>query len=683
MAKKENKSPREIDLTSFEFVTACGACHPGGGPAEYDRNGHRYDQFAADESNHIQPNGDNRLDGDYFKANWAATGVLEADCLLCHMPGYNYSERAKQIAAQNFRWAATAGAGLATVQGQVKKGETPVLTYRKELFLPSGEVSLHMVREPASEVCLNCHKEPDWKKKGAIYSERTDVHLKAGVRCVDCHVTGKKAKDARINGQEMHQIGKGDDPTGLVRKDLNNTMRTCEDCHMTGLLKAPIPKHYGLPSRHLEKIACQTCHIPQRQAKAALIQDSTVFNDVPRIEAPGKRIWTFYGPDMRPWNLYGEASLATSEHQPLFLYEPVRIWYKGRIYPMNRIYSIWVATLTKDGQNIGQPFMKDLFAVWKAHRDDPKNNYPELASIQDDNQDGAAELNRPEEIQAFLKAMARYLQKAGEDLENKDVILVSGSEYTTDGVSWRPLPFKPQPWEYTPYSSVFKLSHDILPAASALGSGGCTDCHSLKSNFWNQKVMLKPFTGPNAETLYTTNAQLLGLSEFGVWMGAIRHEWLGKTLLVVILSALIAAAVFLMTTGHTLTLPQSIRLSTTHGLMIAILLIAVAGPGLIIIGEEILTSQLVDMLGKFHTLAGLVFLAAVIYSILRAKAARSIWYWTAVCGVLFMALTAAILLFSDSINTRQIAFTLHDLGAVFLCGWAALALLFGKMGRNK
>ena len=44
LAPKKNAKARMIDMTSFDFVTAtCGACHPGGGPLEYDRDGFRYD----------------------------------------------------------------------------------------------------------------------------------------------------------------------------------------------------------------------------------------------------------------------------------------------------------------------------------------------------------------------------------------------------------------------------------------------------------------------------------------------------------------------------------------------------------------------------------------------------------------------------------------------------------------
>ncbi len=129
MAKKENSSAAEIDLTSYEFATAaaCGSCHPGGGPLEYDRKGSRYDTFAADPRNNIISGGDNGFDGDYFKARWAESGVIEADCLLCHSPGYDMSARNKQLAVFNYKWAASAGAGIAEITGEVKKNQKPII----------------------------------------------------------------------------------------------------------------------------------------------------------------------------------------------------------------------------------------------------------------------------------------------------------------------------------------------------------------------------------------------------------------------------------------------------------------------------------------------------------------------------------------------------------------------------
>ena len=681
MAKKENSTAREIDLTSFTFVQTCGGCHPGGGPAEYDRNGNRYDTFAADPENHIVSGGTNKFDGDYFKARWAETGVLEADCLMCHMPGYNYELRKKQIKSLNFRWAATAGAGFAKVKGAVKKGDIPVVSYitaKHGPFMPDGRVALKMVREIPSENCLSCHREPDWKKKGASYNHRTDVHLRAGVRCVDCHVTGRKATDARISGREMHQIGKGDDPTGLVRNDLDNTMRTCEDCHVKGELRTKVAAHRGLPPLHFDKIACLTCHVPQRQVKAALMQDSTVLNSVPRISMAGKRIWTFYGPDMKPWNLYGEASTFTVEKQPLFLFDPVRAWYKGKIYPMNRIDSIWIAILDMKGNITGQPYMKDLYKMWSGHMKDPQKNWPALSVIQDDNHDGAPEINRPDEIRAMLAATTAYLKKACEPIAQRQLALVSGPLYTVDGENWLNLKFQPEPWQYTPYSSVFKLSHDIMPADSALGAGGCTDCHSSSSRLWTRKVMLEPFDGATATPVWQTNAALLGVSETAVSMGALRHEMLEPLLFYGMLAIFTLIVMVLLAVGLEFVPGCGAKLTTDPAmrLMIAILCTALLGPGIILVGENILSSHAVGVLGTFHRGVAIALAASLVWACLADRVRKTTLFWAGCAGICFMLATGGILLFSDSVNMRQVVFTLHDIGALAFSAFAFCAIMF-------
>ncbi len=58
LAKKHNDSADEIDLTVYDFVgfspvspgqPPCGACHPGGGGLEFDRDGNRYDEHLGGE----------------------------------------------------------------------------------------------------------------------------------------------------------------------------------------------------------------------------------------------------------------------------------------------------------------------------------------------------------------------------------------------------------------------------------------------------------------------------------------------------------------------------------------------------------------------------------------------------------------------------------------------------------
>jgi thiosulfate reductase cytochrome b subunit len=507
LAEKHNASPLAIDYTSYTFAKMCGVCHPGGGALEFDRNGNRYDLFARNPANHILPGGTNDLDGDYFEANWANSGVMEADCLMCHVKDYHNDARKKQIGALNFRWAATAGAGFAKITGSVAEKEAPAVTYNLSWFGADGKVTLPVMKKPLNENCLFCHHESDWKKRGQSFSKRTDVHMRAGLLCVDCHVAGRDAADPRIHGKEEHQFGKGDDPGDFARKDLDNTMRTCEDCHQKGILNAPIPKHEGFPPTHFEHIACQTCHMPWRQVKAALMQDSSVFNTSPRISPPPKRIWSFYGPDMKPWNYYGFALGYPEGLQPLTQYRPVLGFHKGKIYPLNRVYTRWVGIKTDGKPGIGMPHMKDVFLMWKTHMDAPAKNYPLLSEIKDDNKDGFVEVNRPEEVLALLASVTRMLEKKGESLHGRQVVFVAGDRYTTDGKTWTNIPKKP--YEYSPYGSVFKYSHDICPAKNALGAKGCADCHSDKSDFFFAKVMKQPFDGKGKPT-YEPQYRLMG-----------------------------------------------------------------------------------------------------------------------------------------------------------------------------
>jgi cytochrome b subunit of formate dehydrogenase len=495
-------------MTSFDFVTAtCGNCHPGGGPLEFDRDGKRYDTWMRDPASGLVAGGENGLDGDYYKARWSETGVIEADCLLCHMPEYDFTRRNQELANLNFRWAATAGAGLGTIAGKVAAGEQPTVAYDKTKFDADGNVKVHIAPEPRNETCLNCHAKPDWKKRGAGFSPRTDVHIAAGLRCVDCHAAGSKAADPRIRGREVHQFGKGDDPSGWVRNDLDNTVRSCENCHFEGWRNAPRATHAWLPPLHLEKLACQTCHIPTRAVKSALVQASDVYNPAPRIEPAPKHIWTFYDQEMAFWNHYGELELFTHKDQPTDVTRPTLIRYKDKIYPGNRVHSAWVGFEEEGKPGLNQLFMKDFFQMWMQHRADPKNKFPQLAAITDDNQDGAIEVNRPEEIDALLAATRDYLAATGFPLEGRRLVWVSDSRAYYSSTESKELPR--EQWEATAYASVYKFSHDVAPAKAALGSGGCRECHSAASPFFFGAVLDKPF-GPDGKPTWIMQSATLG-----------------------------------------------------------------------------------------------------------------------------------------------------------------------------
>ena len=652
-------------MTSFNFAVACGVCHPGGGPLETDRNGNRYDVYM--EKKGFKVGGQNDLDGDYYKAMWSKTGVLEADCLICHMPGYRFKDRTVQIKSLNFRYAATAGAGLASVTGSVKAGQRPVVEYDPEVFDKAGHVKLRMVLEVPSENCLNCHAESDFKKRGASYLGQGVGHpARSGMRCVACHWAGSRADDPRIAGREMHEIGKGDDPGDFVKDNLDNTVRACSDCHETGKFGAAVMQHKEIPPRHFKKLSCAVCHVPWRRVKAALIQDSTVFNRSPLIWPAPKRIWQFYGPDARPWNYYGEVHREETEFQREFQFIPEKAWYKGKIWPLNRVHSLWVGIKRTGVPGIDMVFMKDFFLMWNAHEKDPENNFPALSKIMDDNRDGVPEVNRTEEIMALLSSVKEYLESKGKyNAQNSQIVFVRDDEFTADGKTWQIV--KKFPWEASPYGSVFKFSHDVQPASTALGVKGCTDCHSMNSSFFFRPVLTRLWD-ESGRLAYEPNYRLLGYSRAAVLAGAVRQQYLEPLLYWGMIS--IIALLGFIWTFKGFHLPVSS--SPSSRMMTLIVTAAISGPAITIVLGRFLGQQALYNLEIFHKAVAILAVLATLW-LLTSRGRKGLFFWLGVLVMVFQAATGGILFFSDNANLRQIAFTAHDIGA-FVGMAAALAL---------
>jgi hypothetical protein len=195
--------------------------------------------------------------------------------------------------------------------------------------------------------------------------------------------------------------------------------------------------------------------------------------------------------------------------------------YKGKIYPANRIHSAWVGFEEQGKPGLNQLFMKDFFQMWMLHRADPKNKYPALGKITDDNHDGVIEVNRPEEIDALLSSVKEHLSATGFPMEGRRLVWVSDSRAYYSSTESRDLPRDGH--EATAYASVYKFSHDVSPAKAALGTGGCRDCHGAQSHFFRSGVLAKTFSDVDASPAWIPNYRILGLSYFTVQLGAFRE----------------------------------------------------------------------------------------------------------------------------------------------------------------
>ncbi len=145
------------------------------------------------------------------------------DCLVCHARDYNWKERATLLHdSTGTHW-----------------GEDTSMT-----------AALSITKVPTNEACLRCHEHAfsnDYKR-GTPYTAANDVHAAAGMRCVTCHVT------------EHHKIAKGQYESDMVANDLPNVQVTCTKCHGED---PHAGKDAAVLNEHTQKLACQTCHIPQ------------------------------------------------------------------------------------------------------------------------------------------------------------------------------------------------------------------------------------------------------------------------------------------------------------------------------------------------------------------------------------------------------------------------------------
>ncbi|MHC4618785.1 MAG: cytochrome c3 family protein [Planctomycetota bacterium] len=238
--------PEQIGLSAFRFVHLFGKHLPGGGAGELE----------SDAPEEVM--------------RQLISGPLEINCLACHNgdAGQDQAEYATQIALQNFRWAAAGACEFASVSGAaVKLPDTydPLMsdkikvTYREEAFDHKNRVLFDIVRKVPNERCYFCHSNFDLEGQEAEkWKADADVHLSAGLNCVDCHRNGLD-----------HNIVRGYEGEDKVSKNPLAATTTCEGCHLgaersaspeEGRLGAPRPRHLGIPPIHFEKMTCTACH---------------------------------------------------------------------------------------------------------------------------------------------------------------------------------------------------------------------------------------------------------------------------------------------------------------------------------------------------------------------------------------------------------------------------------------
>jgi hypothetical protein len=514
LAAKNNDSTTEIDRSTFDWigkggisstifdgyqdgdtkmkVPPCGACHPGGGAMEYARELDGTGSLVRLDAVDVSPvTSASTYDGDFYSTSGTApanpfsvTGVIEADCLLCHMADYSFGKRFQQITFRNYKWAATVGAKLGSVTGAVysyanegnaaawKSGTwdwaaTPTVTYNSKAVDVGGFLTLsgtHIMGTPTSSICSRCHAGADRKKRGFIVDGTKDVHVAAGKQCLDCH---------GMAGSELdHNIGKGYARLGSVRQDLDGTIANdCDDCHGQYTIDSHTEFFGG--SMHLNKIACQTCHIPYKDTPVGYMIDMST----------GNQVWMLRDGKTPTWaGDFGKVTPGFTWRPFLKKFDPDGAGPMAeKYYPYGSKSSTWFGYVPT-GKTTIQPFiLKAVNGIYNAQK--ATMAAPSVPVTFADGTTGTKpNVSDPADIVVMLTELAA---SPSNPAGATPVFVSAEVGYELDGAGTG---LVATAYENAESDHNFSIFHNIRIAEEALGANGCTDCHSAEGSLMTEQI---------------------------------------------------------------------------------------------------------------------------------------------------------------------------------------------------
>lgn len=455
--------PAEVGLSDYDFLATFARHFPGGGVGEPARD-------------QINTN-------DVRMRRLLLSGPMEIDCLICHTKHgeYDHELRYKGLNNENFKWSATIASELGVLSGRTGKSladswrpprpaptNAAVIKYHREKFDAENHVTFEVTRHPSVNNCYYCHTTEAGVGDNRWHSD-DDVHIRAGMKCTDCHRNGidhmivrgydGEVNDRTINDETVLLRAKmflRDDATlkeadakKLAEAEMKNQLGkvetlSCRGCHygstdekFAGRLGAPFPEHKGMPPIHFEKLTCTACHSGPIPKDATEIVHTSLAHKL-GLPAPSR------GENTPPVIV-----------QPVFLRDG-----NGRIAPHKMVWpSYW--GLMKEGKVT--PILPE--EVTKIAED----KFPRQTREEIERDPYNTKPLADETIKEVLTALAV------DQTNGVPVFVASGKLYRLEGASVKSEEHatgKPYAWA---------LGHDVRPASQSLGVKGCADCHGEKS----------------------------------------------------------------------------------------------------------------------------------------------------------------------------------------------------------
>lgn len=444
--------PIDLGLSRWDFLEKFGGLMPGGWGEDWQAE---------------QP---------VYRPEWFTSGEPEVNCLACHDRSFKQdrAEYNRQMRLGNYAWAATAAGGLVDVSGAAynlpplydpflphpldeENQNSPTVRYRPDVFTAKDEVLLDLTRQVPNERCYACHSSLySLEYPGAFEPLPADIHITAGLSCVDCHRNGLD-----------HQIIRG-----YEGESAGEAWLSCRGCHLgqqtagspAGRFGAPEPDHAGMPASHLITISCTTCHAgpwPQHDQRRVKTSQSHALGTHSVDPAPSA-----------PPGISGPVYLPGAD---------------GMLTPQLALWPAFWGFM--DGQTI-QPLQIEQVRQLRA---------------------GAALFDSTLEQSRWPRdSIDVALALAGLDSlfpgERQPVYVSAGlvSRLQPDG---RLISFTNSAGD--PY--IWPIAHAVRPARQALGASGCRDCHSGSAAFFYGEVEAATLGYP-VQGAKRTRSEMMGTS---------------------------------------------------------------------------------------------------------------------------------------------------------------------------
>lgn len=528
---------KKVDLSLAGNMMDCGECHVGGGAMQYvpaktmagrtplrniatsDVNGGgpiTPDMYTAFnyfiDTYDVNGNGNK---GEALYIDYQQTGVMEMDCLMCHLPGYKYVDRRFALRGGKIDATRAVGAGIVEYDvitdgeghqtgvdlkngkawGQDGYGTTVVYDMNVVTVNVNGELELtgewmeeNVAVKPDGTNCANCHMNEfsvDWKKRGdhwapdGNYDFAYEVHYNIG--CMGCHE--RRPTDLQDDdfisrgglpnfatmgpGLLGHDPAKGQAPySGLYNKNDKAAFKSCESCHLLG---GEGGDNYAAPNPDAAHAAAGLMVNVVQSPNAIAGVPAINHIDLMDCSACHSRKINSYD-----WGNTGNPLIDATgsdhegrltDHENEYVYKQDMTdntslaWYKGKLLRVSPSATMFWRdkndTPAMDANMDGRPHGMDALLMTQVAK---TNSVMGWGSMTEDNHGvvPAYEFNtRAAKLTTDIEA---WTQKTG--------AIIKASIFHVN----------------------FKNQHAVSPANQAFGVNGCSDCHSAAAEFYNGTV---------------------------------------------------------------------------------------------------------------------------------------------------------------------------------------------------